>query len=522
MAVTIIGEVANTCEVDDFNAGALDNDIFIQGAGSIGQKTSNTTNYFITPTLGASEPYNFSEVTTAESGYHIIMWFNGLTPLNTTTGMKIQIGDGTNDGTWEMAPPAGYTGGFVPRVINTAADFDLVTGAWTTGGNPGQLTAVSEGGGGFTTTTSIMGNFNNVLIDQFSVGSGLRIDAGTAGSPNTWDTIITAESTNVWGWLVESFGALIARGGFFFGPETGNATSVFNDAGAAVTFADERVAGNFYRIDVRGTGTDFDLDNAVVKAESPENAKFSIFVASGVDERPAFDLDGGLYEGFQEINLAQTSSVANITFSSGVSLIQNDAVIDTCTFQNSLTGDGEPIVTSDNPADISDCTFTQSSGHAIEITQTGVYSFTGNTFTGYEGVAGTNGTANSGPTNAAIYNNSGGSVTLNISNGTTPSVRNGASATTTVAATVTLTLDGLETDSEVRVYRAGTTTEEAGTESSTTSFDYAFQASPGFNVDIIVFHLEYLPFSILDFTLPGVNTTLPVSQIFDRNYDNPE
>lgn len=78
--------------------------------------------------------------------------------------------------------------------------------------------------------------------------------------------------------------------------------------------------------------------------------------------------------------------------------------------------------------------FTGSSttGHAIRITGTGTYSFVGNTFTGF---------GTDGSTSAAIFNDSGGAVTLNISGGGgTPTVKNGTGATTTINTLVTLTV----------------------------------------------------------------------------------
>lgn len=83
------------------------------------------------------------------------------------------------------------------------------------------------------------------------------------------------------------------------------------------------------------------------------------------------------------------------------------------------------------PASFVNCTFTGSgsTGHAIRITSPGTYSFTGNTFTGF-GADGTN--------YAAIFNDSGGAVTLNLSGGTTPTIRNGTSATTTLVNAVTV------------------------------------------------------------------------------------
>ena len=102
-------------------------------------------------------------------------------------------------------------------------------------------------------------------------------------------------------------------------------------------------------------------------------------------------------------------------------------------------------VSTANPGNITNCSFTQgdSGGHAIEITQPGTYSFVGNTFEDY-GLDGT--------TDASIYNNSGGHVVLNVSGGgDTPTVRNGAGATTEVVSGAQVTVVGLAAGSQVKV-----------------------------------------------------------------------
>jgi hypothetical protein len=77
-----------------------------------------------------------------------------------------------------------------------------------------------------------------------------------------------------------------------------------------------------------------------------------------------------------------------------------------------------------NPTIFASNTFTGGGGHAIRITSPGTYQFVGNTFTGF-GADGTTG--------AAILNESGGLVTLNISGGgSTPTYKNIGGATTTV------------------------------------------------------------------------------------------
>ncbi len=81
----------------------------------------------------------------------------------------------------------------------------------------------------------------------------------------------------------------------------------------------------------------------------------------------------------------------------------------------------------------------------------------------------------------------------------------------------TLTLTGLQTNTEVRVYGAGTTTELAGVENSSTTFTTTLEAS---SVDIVVHALgyEYQKIAGAD---TSADLTLPIQQRFDRNYRNP-
>ena len=85
--------------------------------------------------------------------------------------------------------------------------------------------------------------------------------------------------------------------------------------------------------------------------------------------------------------------------------------------------------------------------------------------------------------------------------------------TTTVT---TLTLTGLQTNSEVRVYNAGTTTEIAGVENSGTSFSANIEAS---SVDIVIHSLGY-EYQKIEGADTSANLTLPIQQRLDRNYQN--
>lgn len=88
---------------------------------------------------------------------------------------------------------------------------------------------------------------------------------------------------------------------------------------------------------------------------------------------------------------------------------------------------------------------------------------------------------------------------------------------------ITVTLSGLPTNVEVRVYNdtgsgvAGT--EINGTE-NTTGSTFAFSSSAGTNVIITIFDEDYQPVRTL-YTVPGSDTTLPYTLISDGVYLNP-
>jgi len=83
------------------------------------------------------------------------------------------------------------------------------------------------------------------------------------------------------------------------------------------------------------------------------------------------------------------------------------------------------------------------------------------------------------------------------------------------------TLTGLESNSEVRIYEAGTTTELAGVENSGSSFTYNYQYTSDFDIDYVVFAVGFQPIRNLGVTLTNANSSIPVQQIEDRVYLNP-
>lgn len=86
--------------------------------------------------------------------------------------------------------------------------------------------------------------------------------------------------------------------------------------------------------------------------------------------------------------------------------------------------------------------------------------------------------------------------------------------------TVAFSLSGLQPNSEVRIYRTSDMVELAGVEDSGTSFGYNYTWTADVNVIVMIHHINYLTLRI-PAVLTSSDTTIPIQQIFDRNYNNP-
>ena len=78
-------------------------------------------------------------------------------------------------------------------------------------------------------------------------------------------------------------------------------------------------------------------------------------------------------------------------------------------------------------------------------------------------------------------------------------------------------MNDLKVNSEVRIYDAGTTTELADSAALKDVPEFSIPVS---SVDIVIFNTDYKPLRTTNVDTT-VNVTLPIQQIFDRNYTNP-
>lgn len=344
-------------------------------------------------------------------------------------------------------------------------------------------------------------------------GSIIMIGGDLANGYATFDAAAEVNDTNVPGVTENRWGIFAFANGTY----TLQGRLAFGSSGTAVDFRDSNRAIFVKSTDFVTTNFNtFEIINAASRVDWTSISISSLTTVSPgrilVTDNADFNVQGCTFTDLGTSSFLSNTTVDDTTFRRCGQITHGN-----CTFTNNLVTRSSATVAliTANPANVQNCDFISAgTGHAIEITTPGTYTFTGNTFSGY----GADGT-----TNAAVYNNSGGAVTLNVSGGgTVPTVRNGTGASTTVVAAANLTFSGLQNGSEVRVYLGtdpATSTELGGVESSGTSFTVS-QSVAGQNGYYTIHALNYN--SIYQpITFSGSDQTIPIVQSLDRTYTNP-
>jgi hypothetical protein len=512
------------------------------GAGGVAEAilTYQGTNIFnrkVTSSTGAGFEYDpvadggsAQDMTTAALAHWMVkVIVTDAGDLRGNDGLRMIIGDGTNEYAFIVAGTDAVKNAYDQYLLRTSHIIIPVNpnisgyrdGTHSSG--TVTLTAVDQFGvdAEFITGSA---KAENVGVDAIDLGTGLTLTRGDGVDTNgTWQDFVDADEgtiNNRWGYASSLYSAVnVMFGQLTIGDSAGtNATEFSGGINEINLWPDGLYAAGFSNvtaylnnasdvIDDKGTHTslgttnvqDTRLDWTWSGTSGTGTASHKITGARNYTLTSAVTLDGADIE---IVDLTQASgtiqnSIVRTNSASGV------AVLDDLTIGN-----------------ITDTQFIQSStgvGHAIEITSPGTYSFSGLTFTGY-GANGSN--------SAAIYNNSGGSVTINVSGGgNTPTYRNGTSASTTVNNNISVTFTGLKDNTEVRVYDAGDGSEIGGIENATSgspdnrTFTWSDVASNV--VDYVIHNNTYETIRVEGYTVPTSDTSIPVQQRLDRNYSNP-
>lgn len=514
-------------------APAFGADLGMQGAGCWDKAASNAERGLaVNKTPGTG---------TVAAGVHIFQWgfcaTPGITDNLATRGAYVLIGTSTSDYV-QFHVEGSDTYGAQGRVGKCYV-VDYVTTAntgsipyRTVGGTPGATPTYF----GFGIKTLATAKGSNIGADAVRYGTGAYLTAGeliaegdASDNPCTFAGFQAQNDSinNRWGILTSTGGTNYELQGRFVIGQNNAATAtrcVFQDSDRNISFVDTvHSAADFTQIIIDHASTYAEMTNINLTALGTINpGRFVVNAAN-----PTVVINGGTWTDIGISTLRSNTDATGLTWRETDIITQNGATLSACTLDGTAA---THHLLSDDPGLVQDCTFlSNGTGHAVRCDTVGTYNWIGNSDTGYTGSRGTNSTPASGSANAMFYNNSGGLITLNVSGGgQAPSVRNGAGATTTVNNNVSVTLTGMKDNTEVRVLDNTTKEFLAGIEDATAgtadnrSFTFALAAA--LTVDIAVFNVNYiLPPNnrIEDFVIPGTDTSLPISQVFDRNFNNP-
>ena len=375
-------------------------------------------------------------------------------------GMQYVLGDGTNrlgvevggsDNTGVSLSDLFY--GLALDVTNrnsfTLQNYAGVNGNYT----PATTTQVGYGSNHL---AKAQGAVDNVYLDRLSFiandSAVLTINGGTVGTPETWTDVQGDDVTNGWGVCGNPFADQFQINCSFDIGTTAAADSYFTMSGVQLYLLGTYYAATHFFWGLQsnaGQTNQLVIDTCQI---------ISIAGTTGVEcdlnwNNTNFNnlqVDGSLFVTMGNVTLpANTANrwIRTTTFESPTTITPNGMELSDCVLSCGANTSADGLLVLDTAGDSNQMANVQfnddGAGHAILITATGTYDFDNFTFS-----AGFTGTG----TDAAVYNNSGGAVTINVQNGgDTPSVRNGAGASTTINNAVAVRVDGVAEGTAIRV-----------------------------------------------------------------------
>jgi len=511
-------------------------------------------------TLGPTVPSNPNEfcgsfwgVTQNLTNLHLHVWLRGIYPLRSKTlgGLSIYVGDGTNTGLWYISgSDSGYSGNWLHGVVDCSKAFDLDSGI-----SP-NLASITEIGGCYNISATKGADilypffFDAIRKENGSGQNGIRIVGGTIGDRLLFSDLPIGDET------LRTGIAEVERDNIFCGGEWhfGNAASTMylQDDDVTVNAANLPVASDYYKI-IFNDGTIGITDFRVSKLtwNGISRAVPCSYDTSALGAGDTHDCPDETFNFFSIIKFGPQTTKLRPVFNESVTIIPNGIVLTNPIFNNcdaiTLTAVNDAItngtvkghntltgvafINTDNPTKISTTSFDINSGvgHAVSCNTIGVFDWIGNTDIGYTGVRGTNLVSASGSTDAMFFNESGGLIELNVSGGgQSPSIRNGAGATTQVNATVNITFDKMKDNTEVWVYQAGTFNLISGgyiedaISGTINNRSFTWSISAGTSVDYQLINsfsgeAVYENIYVKGFSVPTSDTTIDIAQRLDRN-----
>jgi hypothetical protein len=507
--------VLSTCDANTgWSAGTVDTEVVKQGTASLSgilRTTGLNTRTYTSTTFDAT-------------GQHLRMWLNyasiGFLQTQANGGIRLFAQDtGGAIGYWYLGGIDTYDGGWVLLQVDMDRAFDS-----------GSANRAIINRTGFTLNlTGAPRNATNTWFDYLVRGNGLTITGGTSGDAVLMDGIASVDASN-------GYGAVRRVNSVFFvntDLTLGTASDIyFEDSNQIIVFENQPVDGDLYKILATGAGTtSFKLTSSVIKSANTAT-RFDLLLGDAGLETLTFS--GNSVVNADQVRFKTGQTVDTVVFQNCSDIAPTGATLTGCTFSacgrvtlgaSTLSGCSflgstgtAALLAGSSVAGVTNTEFVSSgTGHAIEITATGTYTFSGLTFSGYAASNGSTG-------NETVYVNvASGSVTINTDSAI--SYRTAGATVTVVAGQRTLTVTGVVPGSDVVIYDAevipdGNANNVLQTSDAIagTSATYSYTFAADTLVDVGVFRSGYVPFYVRNFLLPNSDQALPVAQRVDINY----
>jgi len=498
------------------------------GAGSMGSKYASKSGYsyvdgitaldFTTASANAEDNFLYCLVNIQSAG--------AFAPL-ATDGLSVAIGDST--GTMNHYKIAGsddangWSGGWKCFVIDPQITPSI--------DNSAVLTAIDTIGIWIDTDISVRADsiFQSMIISA----KGIKFTGSPTVSGEGWDelaTWCTDYANRAFSFIEVRGSTYFLKGGLTVGD--GSISTTMSADGNSIEYEETSFWSGSAWVSTMPSTSNYvnvlanaSIDWTNVSISGFVDNKLILNTSAGTGS----SLSGGNVKLLQTLTTNTSDTFDGTVFSESDALTLSNASYDNCTFSECATQTLDATTTSFTgnifkPASGVTALETPSldyfsvnnfisagTGHAVELTATGTYDWD-SIWSGY---------GSTGTTDAVVYNNSGGAVTINVVGGDTPTYRNGTSATTSVVTAFTLTLTDIPSGVNVTIVNSSTRTELKHVES--TGADITYAHGGGETVDILLNSLSYDPnlSDIYDLTLPNVSSSIKFQMISDTNYNNP-
>lgn len=473
---------------------AYDPDVGYDGGGSLTYNATTQVRGWI---------YNIGAGTYAGSHFYFLLNSGvvGLLDSKLNGGVRARFGTAADNNFIELYIggndfyPTTFGGGWALFVVDISYAFEnYTTQGRSVGTVPSGPNAITFCGLTTLTASAPASNKVNSWIDniyRLPAGEpGIIVEGENAGNPYTFSDVIEyTESIPIPTFRRGPGGSFVISTPLQFGNTTTSSTHSFSDTNAVLLWPNypESNAG-FYEIKLEnttgstltvtagektGTGDDaIGTQGWLVQAESTANTtadigytipnRWKLLANNNLVTAKFYGCvfnHGSIYN-FENAN-AQ-SEIISTSFVDGNELLHssntqyhidtgNSSLLQRLTVVSANTVDNQAFIKTIDPNQIKFSSFQFSNGHAFEISSltgfpasTNTFTLTSDTFSGYS-------TANNN-NDSTFYNNTGRAITVQITGGTTPTVREETGTDTEIIATVNLSITNMLAGSEIRVY----------------------------------------------------------------------